>query len=189
MIRRLAALAAAAFAAPLFAVVVMMSATPALAAPAPVDRQAACLWNGLPAPIRDSFYADYPTKGGAALTGLSGLTDPQAVAMMSGCGLEKTEPTLVGQLLAAYGLKTGSAALLKSKWNVDAAKIDKAWAALPAAQRQPLLDGAKTFAPLGAPAHAAIDAVCDQLKVTDPTARSQVAIYLMGSAIIATHPA
>ncbi|MDB5431103.1 MAG: hypothetical protein JWP35_2219 [Caulobacter sp.] len=183
MIRRLATLAAAALAA-----LTLMSAAPALAAPAPADRSAACLWNGLPAPIRDSFYADYPAKGGAALTGLSTLTDPQAVAMMSGCGLEKTDPTLVGQLLAAYGLKTGSAALLKSKWNIDAAKVDKAWAALPAAQRQPLLDGAKTFSPLGAPAHAAIDAVCDQLKITDPTTRSQVAIYLMGTAIIVTHP-
>ena len=186
MIRRLATLAASALA--VLTLTFAPAPAPASAAPAPVDKDAACLWNGLPATVRDGFYADYPAKGGAALTGLSTLTDPQAVTMMTGCGLAKTDPTLVGQLLAAYGLKTGSAAMLKSKWNIDAAKIDKTWAALPAAQRQPLLDGAKTFSQLGAPAHAAIDAVCDQLKITDPTARSQVAIYLMGSAIIVTHP-
>ncbi|MDB5431104.1 MAG: hypothetical protein JWP35_2220 [Caulobacter sp.] len=184
MIRRLAL--------PAFALMLLLAGAPAVqAAPAAsqaaADRLAECLWNGLPSALRDAYVADYPTKGPKALDVLSSVEDATGAKIMAACGIPNDNLSRVGHLLAAHGLKTGAGAVLKSRWNIDTARLDAAWAAIPLARRQPLIDAARTFAPLSDDQRAPIQDIYKQLAITDPDAQGQVTIYLMGEAVIAAN--
>ena len=193
MIRRLAL---SAFMGPAFVALLLLAGPAAVqAAPAPAvpasqaaaDRLAACLWNGLPSGLRETFAADYPVKGPKALDALSSVDDAMGARLMAGCGIPNDDLTRVGHLLAAHGLKSGAGAQLKSRWNVDTARIDAAWAAVPLARRQPLIEAARTFAALNGEQRVPITDICAELGITDPDAQAQVSVYLMGEAVIAAN--
>lgn len=187
MIRRLAL--------PAVAALILLSGAPAVqAAPAGVpaaqaaaDQLAACLWNGLPSVLRDSYAANYPTKGPKALDALSSVDDAMGQKIMAACGIPNDDLTRVGHLLAAHGLKSGAAGQLTTRWKIDTARIDTAWAAIPIARRQPLIEAARTFAPLNDEQRVPITDIAKQLGLTDPEAVGQLSVYLMGEAVIAAN--
>lgn len=109
-----------------------------------VAGDAQCLWNHVPTALQQSAYAAYDAKGLDGLQDVE-MTDPVVAAAAQACGGARAPGGLRAAGIALVGMTLQHAAerkLLQSG-HVDSARLSHAWAALPPADHQRILDSFK----------------------------------------------